>query len=78
MDVNGRSYFNQLEKWLTDFIFNKKFFYLNYKELMDSYKVMTNLLPGYVVGAGGCVERATVAVILTEERTSVLKSALSF
>ena len=34
---------------------------------------LTNLLPGYVVGAGGCVEGATVAVILTEERTSVLK-----
>ena len=31
------------------------------------------MLPGYVVGAGGCVEGATVAVILTEERTSVLK-----
>ena len=34
---------------------------------------LTNLLPGYVVGAGGCVEGASVAVILTEERTSVLK-----
>ena len=38
---------------------------------------LTSLLPGYVVGAGGCVEGATVAVILTEERRSVLKSAPS-
>ena len=34
-------------------------------------------LPGYVVGAGGCVEGATVAVILKEEKTSVVKSALA-
>ena len=36
------------------------------------------MLPGYVVGAGGCVEGATVAVILKEERTSGIKRAPSY
>ena len=49
---------------------------------MDNDKVMTTeaynfFLPGYVVGAGGCVEGATVAVILKEERTSGVKIAPS-
>ena len=36
------------------------------------------MLPGYAVAASACVEGATVAVISTEDRTLVLKSAPSF
>ena len=46
---------------------------------MDTFKVMTirltKFLPGYVVGEG--VEGAAVAVILTEERILVFKTARS-